>query len=93
MKLLTVAPVVFALSVSPAGVAAQAVGGSRATATPIEHLIVVVGENISFDTLFATYEPQTGTTVDNLFSRGIVDKDGPLTRPQAQSTGRATRRR
>jgi phospholipase C len=48
----------------------------RTTATPIEHLIVVVGENLSFDNLFATYEPAAGQTVGNLLSRGIVDKDG-----------------
>jgi acid phosphatase len=48
----------------------------RTTATPIEHLIVVVGENLSFDNLFATYEPAAGQTVGNMLSRGIVDKDG-----------------
>jgi acid phosphatase len=47
-----------------------------APATPIEHLIVVVGENISFDNLFATYEPPPGQTVSNLLAKGIVDKDG-----------------
>jgi acid phosphatase len=48
----------------------------RTTVTPIEHLIVVVGENLSFDNLFATYEPAAGQTVGNLLSRGIVNKDG-----------------
>jgi phospholipase C len=57
-------------------VAAHAAGPQRVTATPIEHLIVVVGENISFDSLFATYEPPAGETVGNLLSRGIVDRDG-----------------
>jgi acid phosphatase len=46
------------------------------TATPIEHLIVVVGENLTFDNLFATYEPPAGETISNLLSRGIVDRDG-----------------
>ena len=55
---------------------AQPAASARATATPIEHLIVVVGENISFDNLFATYEPPPGETVANLLSRGIVDRDG-----------------
>lgn len=54
---------------------AQAAERSRAT-TPIEHLIVVVGENISFDNLFATYQPPPGETIANLLSRGIVDSDG-----------------
>lgn len=44
--------------------------------TPIEHLIVVIGENRSFDSLFATYEPRPGSTVRNLLSLGIVNRDG-----------------
>ncbi len=44
--------------------------------TPIEHLIVVVGENHSFDSLFATYVPQPGASVRNLLSLGIVNGDG-----------------
>ena len=55
---------------------ANAADATRVTATPIEHLIVVVGENISFDNLFATYEPPAGERVANLLSRGIVDRDG-----------------
>jgi acid phosphatase len=47
-----------------------------ATETPIEHLIVVVGENISFDCLFATYEPPPGNTIANLLSREIVNREG-----------------
>src|ERR1700733_7317912 len=46
------------------------------TATPIQHVIIIVGENRSFDHLFATYVPKSGETVDNLFSKGIVTKDG-----------------
>jgi phospholipase C len=46
------------------------------TATPIEHLIVVIGENISFDNLFGTYRPKSGATVHNLLSQGIVNRDG-----------------
>jgi len=46
------------------------------TATPIEHLIVVVGENLSFDNLFGTYQPKSGAKVHNLLSQGIVDRDG-----------------
>ncbi|HEU4611745.1 MAG TPA: alkaline phosphatase family protein [Kofleriaceae bacterium] len=49
---------------------------ARKTATPIQHLIVVVGENLSFDNLFGTFEPAPGQTVANLLSRGIVTKDG-----------------
>jgi len=45
------------------------------TATPIKHVIVVVGENRTFDHLFATYKPPKGT-VSNLLSKGIVKADG-----------------
>ena len=47
----------------------------RVTATPIEHLIVVIGENETFDGLFATYTPPTGV-IRNLFTEGIVTADG-----------------
>ncbi|HTO55295.1 MAG TPA: alkaline phosphatase family protein [Myxococcota bacterium] len=46
------------------------------TATPIKHVIIVVGENHTFDNLFGTYKPRPGQTVDNLLSRGIVNADG-----------------
>jgi phospholipase C len=46
------------------------------TASPIKHVIVIVGENRSFDHLFATYVPQSGETVNNLLSEGIVTPDG-----------------
>jgi len=36
---------------------AQAPATPRPTTTPIEHLIVVVGENLTFDNIFATYRP------------------------------------
>ena len=45
-------------------------------ATGIEHIIVIVGENRSFDNLFATYRPKNGQTIGNLLSRGIVNADG-----------------
>jgi acid phosphatase len=48
----------------------------RAPKTPIEHLIVIVGENQSFDSVFATYVPAGGATVRNLLSQGIVDANG-----------------
>jgi len=56
--------------------AAQSAPTSPATETPIEHLIVVIGENISFDCLFATYEAPPGSKVANLLSRAIVDRAG-----------------
>jgi phospholipase C len=48
-----------------------------ATVTPIQHVIVIIGENRSFDHVFATYQPKTsGVTVWNLLSQGIVNADG-----------------
>ena len=47
------------------------------TATPIKHVIIIVGENRSFDHLFATYVPRAGSQrVRNLLSEGIVNADG-----------------
>ncbi len=47
------------------------------TASPIKHVIVIVGENRSFDHVFATYVPnRTDQSVWNLLSRGIVNADG-----------------
>ncbi|MGE5200504.1 MAG: alkaline phosphatase family protein, partial [Acidobacteriota bacterium] len=59
-----------------AGLASPPAVAAGATSTPIEHLIVVVGENISFDNLFATYEPPAGQSVSNLLAKGIVKADG-----------------
>jgi phospholipase C len=47
-----------------------------ATATPIKHIIVIIGENRSFDHVFGVYKPQAGQTVWNLLSKGIVNEDG-----------------
>jgi len=58
-----------ALLVLPAPVRGQ-------TATPIAHLIVVVGENLSFDNLFGTYESRSNAKIRNLLSQGIVNRDG-----------------
>jgi acid phosphatase len=46
------------------------------TTTPIKHVIVVIGENISFDALFGTYVPPVGQSVLNLLSQEIVKSDG-----------------
>lgn len=49
---------------------------SGTTKTPIHHLIIVVGENRSFDHLYATYQPINGQHVANLLSEGIIDASG-----------------
>jgi phospholipase C len=47
------------------------------TATPIKRVIIIVGENRSFDHLFATYTPKnTEDRVLNLLSEGIIYSDG-----------------
>jgi phospholipase C len=64
------------------------------TKTPIKHVIVIIGENRSFDHLFATYRPvNKGETVLNLLSEGIVNADGTpgskystVAQSQAQNT-------
>src|SRR5271156_56401 len=64
------APIVNAQT--PSGPAAD---NSSHTTSPIKHLIVIIGENRSFDHVFATYQPVKGETVDNLLSKGIIKLD------------------
>ncbi|WP_066514320.1 alkaline phosphatase family protein [Bradyrhizobium macuxiense] len=50
--------------------------GGHETKTPIKHVIVIVGENRSFDHVFGTYVPERhGESVMNLLSQGIVTLD------------------
>jgi phospholipase C len=60
--------------------AAAPIGGAhdndRKTDSPIKHVIVIIGENRTFDHLFATYKPRNGEFVDNLLSKGIIKEDG-----------------
>jgi len=60
------------------GLQAQETEAARSSKTrsPIKHVIIIVGENRTFDHLFATYKPKHGETVDNLLSKGIVREDG-----------------
>src|SRR5437867_11511066 len=46
------------------------------TLSPIRHLIVVVGENRSFDNVFGTYVPSRSQLIWNLLSQGIVLNNG-----------------
>jgi phospholipase C len=46
------------------------------TRTPIKHVLVIIGENRSFDHVFATYKPKNGQRIDNLLSKKIVNEDG-----------------
>ena len=50
---------------------------SSKTASPIKHVIIIVGENRSFDHIFATYVPKhKQERVLNLLSEGIINADG-----------------
>ena len=47
------------------------------TASPIKHVLIIIGENRSFDHLFATYVPRNrDERVLNLLSQGIIKADG-----------------
>jgi phospholipase C len=46
------------------------------TKSPIKHVIVLIGENRTFDHLFATYVPKSRDSIKNLLSEGIINPDG-----------------
>ena len=98
LTLLSVTAVLVAAGfTSTPGQANKAAKGDANTVTPIKHVIVIVGENRSFDHLFATYVPRPEQTVNNLLSEGIVNADGTpganysqATQFQADITGSTT---
>ncbi|HYY18016.1 MAG TPA: hypothetical protein VE864_04190, partial [Streptosporangiaceae bacterium] len=44
--------------------------------TPIKHVVIIIGENHTFDNVFATYQPPRHQHIRNLLSEGIVSKAG-----------------
>jgi phospholipase C len=47
------------------------------TASPITHVIILIGENRGLDHTFGVYKPKgQGQTISNLLSKGIVNEDG-----------------
>jgi phospholipase C len=52
-----------ALSILGFAAPALAADPSVDTATPIKHVIVIIGENWSFDSVFGAYEPQPGQPI------------------------------
>jgi acid phosphatase len=48
----------------------------KKTATPIEHLIVIVGENHTFDNIYGAYQPKKGQKISNLLAKGIINANG-----------------
>jgi phospholipase C len=67
---------IFQLAIGNAFAQSQATSRDNDTSTPIKHVIVIIGENRSFDHVFATYVPKKGETVWNLLSEGIIKADG-----------------
>jgi phospholipase C len=55
---------------------AYAQTSAPATTTPFKHVIVIIGENRTFDHVYATYKPKAGETISNLLSKGIVKANG-----------------
>ena len=50
---------------------------SNQTTTPIKHVMLIIGENRTFDNVFGTFKPANSSqTVYNLLSEGIVNSDG-----------------
>ena len=61
-------------AMAPIAMASEA---DTTTLTPIKHVIIIIGENRTFDHIFATYKPvNKGAAVLNLLSQGIVKADG-----------------
>lgn len=64
-----------ALSVACAWHSATA-HAAASTTTPIEHVIVIIGENHTFDNLFGGYRAAHGRWVNDLLYKGIIDNNG-----------------
>jgi phospholipase C len=60
----------------PTGVSGTDPAASFATATPIKHVVVIFGENISFDHYFATYPTAANLTGETAFH--VLDGGSPL---------------
>ena len=73
--MIAIAAMLSAQSAAPLAYAGQKNQNDPSTTTPIKHLIVLIGENRSFDNVFGTYRPKTGS-VANLLSKGIVTDNG-----------------
>ena len=65
-----------AQAANPVAAAGNPGANDNNTTTPIKHVIIIVGENRTFDHLFATYVSPSGDSVRNLLSEHIVNADG-----------------
>ncbi|MEJ2687304.1 MAG: alkaline phosphatase family protein [Gammaproteobacteria bacterium] len=75
LRALGTALIGFAVS-TPVVYAAERHVHEHDTATPIKHIILILGENRTFDSVFATFKPRKGQHVRNLLSEGIVRANG-----------------
>src|SRR5579871_5243893 len=81
---LTTALCTSVLAVSAFGLGTGAIGAPDTnpadqihTASPIKHVIILIGENRGLDHTFGVYKPKgKGETISNLLSKGIVNQDG-----------------
>jgi phospholipase C len=92
MSLLLTAIIALGPGITPAFAAgaSNAKKGDSNTVSPIKHVIVIVGENRSFDHIFATYVPKGGETVNNLLSEKIIRADGTAGSNFSQATQNST---
>ncbi len=56
--------------------AATPAASAVSTTTPIKHVVVIIGENHTFDNVYGTYQPPPGQRIKNLLSEGIVTSAG-----------------
>ena len=83
-----------ASAAAPASAATLRPAGLGSTTTPIKHVVVIIGENHTFDNVFATYQPRKGQHIDNLLSEGIVTASGgsgPYAKKAVQLTASNTK--
>jgi phospholipase C len=66
----------FAIPASSQTLLAGDAARNLSTETPIKHVVVLIGENRTFDHVFATYVPHSHDKVLNLLSEGIIRPDG-----------------
>jgi phospholipase C len=64
------------LAGAPIAAFPQAPTNDKVTTTPIKHMIVIIGENRTFDSIYATYKPRPGQSIVNLLSNGIITESG-----------------
>ena len=65
-----------ALGIPTLAAAATQLATDTPTTSPIKHVIVIIGENRTFDHVFGAYRPSNDQTVSNLLSKGIINADG-----------------